>query len=100
MQLAAVSVQAAIQLARLGSILNNLARHSAMHAARFVSQSEAPTQAAQFEVCAVAPHTDAIPAIKHAIATITLASAGVLAPDGDTDAHWRRLQGRRWTITA
>lgn len=98
-QLVAVSVQVAMQLARFGSILNNRARHSAMHAARFDSQAEAPTQASQFEVCAIAPCSGTPPAIRQAIATITLGSAGVLVPDRSTDARWCRLRGRRWPIT-
>jgi hypothetical protein len=45
LQLVAASVQVAIQFVRLGSILNNRARHSAMHSARFGSHPEALTQA-------------------------------------------------------
>lgn len=90
LQLAAASVQVAIQLVRRGSILNSRARHSAIHSERFGSQVEAPTQASQSGLAADALWTGAIPTIKQAMAAITVAHASDRArDDGRRSRRWR-----------
>jgi hypothetical protein len=73
-----------MQLVRRGSILNSRARHSAMHSERFGSQVEAPTQASQSALAAVALQVGAAQAISQ---PSTIAGTSDLARNGGRQAR-------------